>query len=919
MTHAHSQRSTLLVLMLLLFLAAVACAGTVDPLLVGLQTQRAGKSGPGLTDFTYARLIAIEDGGRYDDPTIGVIIDLVGGLPDLSHVRSLIVGSVSNRIATGRLPLSSLADLTATEGIVHVQASHLMQPFMDIAIPEGNVDDVWAGAPAYTGDGVIVGVIDSGIDWRREDFGTPGGGTRILAIWDLHGTGTPPAGFSYGAEYTSAQINDGTAGERDLSGHGTHVSGIAAGNGQSSGGLYRGVAYESDIIFAKPFNDAAGGFPEDKTIDAMNYLAQKASSLGKPIAINMSLGGHFGSHDGTSPQERLIDSLSGTGVAFFVAAGNEGDSFVHDQTSGSSGSLLYRILPYNANPGANNDFASMMIWVDGSSSPSVTVQGSGMTVGPIASGTVDGLGGTGGVVVIDNASGGVDPQNGDKLIVVFFDDREGTPPAATDWTISLSGGSGTAHAWQVGGTMTAGFPGSDNRYSVAMPAGAESAITVVAHKTRNTWPSLTGTGSYQGHWADALIGDRAPFSAIGPTRDGRQKPDISAPGMAILSVYSQDTTPPADNSLIVPGSAYYSTQGTSMSSPFVCGVAALMLEKDPTLTAAAIKTILQETAIQDSFTGATWNESFGAGKVDALAAITAVSGGGGGDPDGDIDSDGRATVLDLVMLVNHILDPSGHPLAGSARSAADVYPAPAGNGLLDAQDLARIVAFVLGTDTPGLVSGAPPAVVAVAAPQQAAGQAWLPIHVSGASVAAGQFVLRVDGANWPAGDLVVDHDAGVPVTARVVGDQLRLIFFTMSGELPAGGFEMRIPVGPEAAALGTPNVSGVLLAAPGGAARKTQVEMASFASLALGVAPNPSSGPTTISYRLGRAPATELAVFDLRGRRVRMLNHDGAADSASQLAWDGCDDQGRALPAGVYMVRLTTPQETIARKVTMRR
>ena len=95
--------------------------------------------------------------------------------------------------------------------------------------------------------------------------------------------------------------------------------------------------------------------------------------------------------------------------------------------------------------------------------------------------------------------------------------------------------------------------------------------------------------------------------------------------------------------------------------------------------------------------------------------------------------------------------------------------------------------------------------------------------------------------------------------------------------------------------------------------------MASFASLALGVAPNPSSGPNTISYRLGRAPATELAVFDLRGRRVRMLNHDGAADSASQLAWDGCDDQGRALPAGVYMVRLTTPQETIARKVTMRR
>jgi subtilisin family serine protease len=910
-------------LLALLIWAGQAAAGTLGPMLRGLQAQQeARKAGPVL-QLQYSRLIAVETSpAATDDPTVGVILTLEGALPDLSHVRGVRVGSVHGTLATARLPLSSVAALAGTDGVVHVQAARMMQPALDAAVPATNADEVWAGAPAYTGDGVLVGVIDSGIDWRHPDFDTPGGQTRIVAIWDLFDeSGTPPAGFSIGSEWTATHIDAGTAAQVDLNGHGTHVAGTAAGNGQASGGLYRGVAHEADILFAKPWNDQQGGFPEDRTIDAMNYLVQKAQSLGQPIAINMSLGGHFGPHDGTRPQEQLIDQLSGEGVVFLVAAGNEGESFITDQTSAAGGSMTYRIVPYDEQPGAGNDIALVMIWVDGAGSPSVTVQGAGMTVGPIGPGESSGVAGAGGTVVIDNASSGADPLNGDKLILIQWDDQQGTAPAATDWTVSLSGGTGTAHAWHVSGSMVAGFPGTDNRRSVGMPATAEAAITVAAWKSRNSWPSIAGEAGYGSEgWGAVPIGARAPFSSIGPTRDGRQKPDISAPGMAIVAPYSQDTDPPQPDAARVAG-GYYANQGTSMATPMVAGIVALMLEKEPALTAAEVKQILRDTAITDGQTGGVWNEFFGWGKIDAQAAVAAV--GGGVAATGDIDADGQVSVLDLVLLVNHILDPVGSPLAGEARTAADVFPAPAGNGVLDAQDLARLVAFVLGTDAPGFAAPAGPVLAEVGVPVRDAAGWWLPVTLRGGGVMAGQFVVRHPDAHWDAGPLAIGHPDGATVGARVVGDQLRVMFFTLDEALLAGGLELRVPLGEVGSAavapVGEAALSGVLLAAAGGEAREVEIARVGGLGLGLTVAPNPARGATTIGLRAAAATRAEIAVYDLRGRRVRLLRDDAALAGAREIAWDGRGDDGRALPAGVYMVRVVTPRETVTAKVTLQR
>ena len=127
-----------------------------------------------------------------------------------------------------------------------------------------------------------------------------------------------------------------------------------------------------------------------------------------------------------------------------------------------------------------------------------------------------------GYIVIDNASGGTDPRNGDKQILVQLDDRQGTDLSDGDWTIRIQGGSGEVHAWKIFSTMTTGFPGSDQTYSVGIPGTAQGAVTLGAEKTRQSWPSIEGTASYGtgNSWGDAAEGDLAPL-LVGGTHPGR--------------------------------------------------------------------------------------------------------------------------------------------------------------------------------------------------------------------------------------------------------------------------------------------------------------------------------------------------------------------------------------------------------------
>ena len=167
---------------------------------------------------------------------------------------------------------------------------------------------VQAGSNGLTGKGILVGVVDSGVDFFHPDFRNEDGSSRILRLWDQSINGNPPEGYTRGTEYTKEEIDEAlvlgeTEGRRlvpsrDVSGHGTAVLGIAAGNGTVSEGVNRGVAYESEILVVKMGNAGTNSFPRTtELMEGIDYLVRQATAMGKPIAINISFGNNYGSHE----------------------------------------------------------------------------------------------------------------------------------------------------------------------------------------------------------------------------------------------------------------------------------------------------------------------------------------------------------------------------------------------------------------------------------------------------------------------------------------------------------------------------------------------------------------------------------------------------------------------------------------------
>ena len=200
-----------------------------------------------------------------------------------------------------------------------------------------------------TGSGVLVAIVDSGIDYRHPDFCRADGTSRIAAIWDQTAVPRegerPPTGYHQGVEYTNEVINGALAAataqeaaqivpHTDTSGHGTHVAGIAAGNGRASDGANRGVAYESDLLIVKLGIPGGGSFPRTtELMTAVDYCIRTARERGMPLALNLSFGNNYGSHSGNSLLETYLTDISGYWKCSIVAgSGNEAAKRVH--TSG---------------------------------------------------------------------------------------------------------------------------------------------------------------------------------------------------------------------------------------------------------------------------------------------------------------------------------------------------------------------------------------------------------------------------------------------------------------------------------------------------------------------------------------------------------------------------------------------------------
>jgi subtilisin family serine protease len=548
---------------------------------------------------------------------VGVLIKTTSSLPYLPGVSAT---PLAHGLVRARVTLSELKELAQLPEVVFIEADYRLEPHIDRSVPAVGGRFLHETTPRATGQGVIVGLVDTGIDWTHPDFRIDRDGdgfeesSRILWLWDQTETGFfgSPQRVPFGTEYTREEIeralhtSPGIIHERDESGHGTHATGIAAGDGSASGGTYVGMAPQAELILVK-----TSYFSTD-IVEGVRYVFEKASWLGKPAVVNLSLGGHFGPHDGTSLFEQSLEAfLEQPGRALVASAGNDGDQNIHvGRQLRPRESFTFTFVP-------NEETAYVSIWYPGAANFSVSVTSPGIKGPPQ---TVLALRGQGefrntpdGSVEIDNSGGGIDPRNRDRAIAISLERVQ--PGSAWHITLTDQGGTGGRFdAWP--GLSTMGyFPEGDSLSTITEPATAKKIIAVGAYTTKVLWQGADGALH---RFTDAQSeGQLARFSARGPTRDGRLKPDLTAPGTAIVSALAKDSEVSRSEKLVLPGGAYAAMQGTSMAAPHVAGAAALLLQAQPRLFAEEILAQLKRTALQDAFTTSGPATAWGAGKLQA--------------------------------------------------------------------------------------------------------------------------------------------------------------------------------------------------------------------------------------------------------------------------------------------------------------
>jgi subtilisin family serine protease len=551
-----------------------------------------------------------------------------------------VINTIAGDIIVAEIPLKVIPELTMKEEISFLEASSIKYPTINVSRTETKVDVVHNGTglpQPYKGTNVVLGIIDSGIDWKHPDFKNTGG-SRIQYLWDMSGSSNPPSGYNYGREYTKAQIDANQCFQvdgNDGGGHGTHVAGTSGGNGSALTG-YIGMAPSSDIVFVKGFRNGPG-FSDGDVVDGCNYIFNKSQNMNKPAVINLSLGGHFGPHDGTSNYEKALSNLTGPGKIIVAAAGNEGSDLIHLSYSVPSGSTYqdaYETI-WQIPQSASSSLVDMWYNTGSISVGIAAYTKTGTLIGytnPIAPGTkVENLlftvsGTTYGRVTID-ATATSNPNNNAKEVYFVIDDANGQYDLSlVDWSL-YSFGTGTFDAWIAsnGNFTTKSSPSyfkpGDNNKSVGSPSTSLKVICVGAYTTKKQWTSINGS-TY--NIPSAVIGQIASFSSLGPTRDGRLKPDLVAPGQIIAAALSSFVTN-VGQEMILPGGKMQMEQGTSMACPHVAGVVALMLERNRTIDYNSAFTKLTTTTVKDGFTGTTAGNTYGNGKMNALNVINATT------------------------------------------------------------------------------------------------------------------------------------------------------------------------------------------------------------------------------------------------------------------------------------------------------
>ncbi|MBM2846655.1 MAG: hypothetical protein HW407_1967 [Bacteroidetes bacterium] len=434
------------------------------------------------------------------------------------------------------VPIISVYSVASLPYVHSITISGQSAPLLNLSRTEARVDQVHAGGGGldrvYRGSGVVVGVVDSGIDWAHPDFSTATNNTRIQWILDYGNAGQS----GQPTEWTKAQIDAGQCTELDgegSGGHGTHVTGISAGGGRRNT-AYVGMAPGSDIVFVKGIRDpnSNGGFQDADVIAGVQFIFNKAAALGKPAVANLSLGGQFGPHDGTSLYEQALSKMVKPGNIIVAAAGNEGASQIHsgytvtgtsitnaDQTFwfATSPSLSAVDMWY---PAAGNASVGLMVYDPANPNQSLAATNP-VPLGQKIENLVLTNGTTSyGQVTVD-ATTQTDPNNGARRVVFIVSSDNGTYPIDNYLWSVYTIGNGTVDMWVVTGGFfptLSGFPpnyrSGNNDKSVGTPGTSKKVVCVGAYVSKNAWVDVNNVPQVQP--GAPVIGNLSSFSSHGP-------------------------------------------------------------------------------------------------------------------------------------------------------------------------------------------------------------------------------------------------------------------------------------------------------------------------------------------------------------------------------------------------------------------
>ncbi|MCQ2297796.1 MAG: S8 family peptidase [Bacteroidales bacterium] len=579
--------------------------------------------------------------------SIGVVakVDASFSADAISQLGGQVTSRVAD-IASIRIPLMSLSALSQVPGMLQYSVAHHVAPEMKNTRFDTRTDSVQAGLglpQAFDGEGVLVGITDWGFDYRHPNINSSEE-RRILRAWDhFKLSGPAPAGFDYGTEFKTYdeiyEAGGDTSGLYEYGSHGTHVAGIIGGRGVKPAGSdnnnLRGQAPKVQYLLGSWLLDEAAW------LDQVAWMYSVAKEEQKRLVINSSWGMYtFSNLDGTSLLSQAIGHYSDSGVVFVTSAGNNGDSRFHvHHTFGNNDE--FRTIPNWI--GANGVGQAIICWGTPDKPFSLQLALIGNMVAdtiwsPVWSTTQDNpfqeyriVNAEGDTcrfdVMIESSN-----MNDQRPHILLNVDKI---PRYKPLLIVNADSTATIDMWNVGNVQNhagnTGYDfvalpvlravGGDLRCQVSEPGCAPKTITVAAHEADHATDTSYTTGSL------------TYFSSNGPAFGGMAKPEVSAPGYQVISsVSSRDhTNYSAAAALTIDGTKYKwsAMSGTSMSSPAVTGIVALMLQANPDITVDQIREIIFTTARNDDKTGSIHaqgaaDNSWGWGKIDAMRCVAAA-------------------------------------------------------------------------------------------------------------------------------------------------------------------------------------------------------------------------------------------------------------------------------------------------------